>query len=481
MSHERTNLSSDNDEIRSLNMHNVDIDFDINLEEISKIEGAASLSIKVRNKSVADLKFSITEWKRFYTQAIKGKPAIGVPQLVDRICGTCSNAHLLCSIKAIENAYNIKPSYQTILLRKLLYYGLIIRDHALHLYIFALPDIFGKNSILDFDENDQVQHKLLEDTFAVKEVGNQLSVVTGGRSVHAPLPTVGGFLKYPNLFDLKNLKPKLLEIRPKIMDLIKIFSNSFNLELKTDILYSGLNSPDFSFIEGVIKTSNGNIIQDKDLGNHLNKTIIPYSHATGYKLDGEYLMVGALSRLNLGKENLNQKTKEAIDEYLSKFPSKNIYDNNLAQAIEILHAIDASIEIIDNLQSIEPEPIIKPDINSLGYPEFISGSNNGSNEIPNQVRDDMGIRVGIGVIEAPRGTLYHKYEIDDRGMVKKAEIVVPTGQNQILIERAIKEKVEEMVVSNSSREEIINEAEKIIRAFDPCMSCASHFLKVKWK
>ncbi|MCL4416830.1 MAG: nickel-dependent hydrogenase large subunit, partial [Actinobacteria bacterium] len=150
-------------------MHNIDVDFDINLEEISKIEGAASLSIKVRSKKVEELKFSITEWKRFYTQSIKGKPAVGVPQLVDRICGTCSNAHLLCSIKAIESAYNIKPSVQTILLRKLLYYGLIIRDHALHLYIFALPDIFNKSSILDFDESDQMQHKLLEDTFSVKE------------------------------------------------------------------------------------------------------------------------------------------------------------------------------------------------------------------------------------------------------------------------------------------------------------------------
>src|SRR3989338_10752178 len=136
--------------------------FDLDLDRITKVEGSASLSLKVVNDKVQEVHFGIVDYKRFYTQAIQGKPLIAVPQLVDRICGTCSNAHLLCSIKAIENAYNIKPSYQTILLRKLLYYGLIIRDHALHLYIFALPDIFGKNSILDFDENDQVQHKLLD-------------------------------------------------------------------------------------------------------------------------------------------------------------------------------------------------------------------------------------------------------------------------------------------------------------------------------
>lgn len=132
-------------------MHDINDNFDINLEEISKIEGAASLEIKVRSGQIEDLKFSISEWKRFYTQAIRGKPALAVPQLVARICGTCSNAHLLAAIEAVEKAFNIIPSIQTMLLRKLLYYGLIIRDHALHLYVFSLPDLFNKNSILDFD------------------------------------------------------------------------------------------------------------------------------------------------------------------------------------------------------------------------------------------------------------------------------------------------------------------------------------------
>ncbi|MFN4212573.1 MAG: nickel-dependent hydrogenase large subunit, partial [Microgenomates group bacterium] len=140
-------------------MHQSDVDFDINLCEISKIEGAASLEIKVRGKKIQDLKFSISEWKRFYTQAVQGKPILAIPQLLSRICGTCSNAHLLCAIEAIEKALNITPSLQTMLLRKLLHYGLIIRDHALHLYIFSLPDYFGKESILDFDENNHIEHQ----------------------------------------------------------------------------------------------------------------------------------------------------------------------------------------------------------------------------------------------------------------------------------------------------------------------------------
>ncbi len=436
-------------------MHDTDLNFDINLSEISKIEGAASLEIKIRNKKVENLKFSISEWKRFYTQAIRGKAAVAVPQLVARICGTCSNAHLLASIEAVEKAFNIIPSIQTMLLRKLLYYGLIIRDHALHLYIFALPDLFGKNSILDFDENDPVQHQLLDDCFSVKEVGNQLSIIVGGRSVHAPKPTIGGFLSLPKLENLKSLKPRFLEIRPKILNLIKIFAEaSFEFRLKSSITYSALSSKDFSFLEGVIKTSNGKIIEEKDLGEHFDAVIIPYSQARGFLFDNTYLMVGALARLNIAKDCLNKKTKESLAEYLKLFPSNNIFHNNLAQAVEIIQAIDASLEIIDNLDQIINEPLPKIQ--------------------PSEA-------TGIGVIEAPRGTLYYQLKITAEGMIDKGEIIVPTGQNQIIMERAIYELVEKLLQENASKEKIILEIEKLIRAFDPCMSCAAHFLKVNWK
>jgi len=445
-------------------MHDPGNNFDLNIEEISKIEGAASLEIKVRNNKIEDLKFSISEWKRFYTQAIKGKPATAIPQLVARICGTCSNAHLLASIEAVEKAFDVVPSTQTMLLRKLLYYGLIIRDHALHLYVFSLPDLFGKDSILDFDENDPIQHELLDDTFSVKEVGNQLSIVVGGRSVHAPQPTIGGFLKLPELEKLKKLKNDLGAIRPKILKLIKIyFEAKESLKLKAPMSFVSLYSSDFSFLEGAIKSCTSTdpsgsltscrMIAEKDLRKYLEEVIIPYSHARGFKFAGNLMMVGALARLNISKENLHLKTKESAQEALKLFPSVNLFHNNLAQAIEILHSIDASIQIIDGLTEIKPELAIKI--------------------TPKET-------VGIGVIEAPRGSLYYELEINADGTVKKGEIIVPTGQNQIVIERAIYELVEDLLLKNIGQDKIILEVEKLIRAFDPCMSCAAHFLRVKW-
>lgn len=441
--------------MHDINDHFDPSNFNINLSEISKIEGAASLEIKIRDRKIEDLKFSISEWKRFYTQAIRGKPAVAAPQLVARICGTCSNAHLLCSIKAIENAFSITPSVQTVILRKLLYYGLLIRDHGLHLYIFSLPDVYKKNSILDFDENDPIQHELLDDTFEVKEVGNRLSIIVGGRSVHAPQPTIGGFLKMPNLEDLKKLKPRLLAIRPKIFKLIKIFSESeFDLKPSAKLIFSGLVSDDASFLEGKLKNSTGAALLTNEISQYLNAVVIPYSHARGFKLNGDLMMVGALARLNLAKEHLHPKTKLDVASYLSYFPSNNIFHNNLAQAIEMLHAVDSSIDLIDSLNGIDEE---KP-----------------ARAVPKK-------SVGIGTIEAPRGTLYHKYEIDEKGVISKAEIIVPTGQNQVLMERGIFEQTERLLLENADRETITSEAEKFIRAFDPCMSCASHFLKVKWE
>ena len=165
-------------------------------------------------------------------------------------------------------------------------------------------------------------------------------------------------------------------------------------------------------------------------------------------------MVGALSRLNLAKENLHPKTKADAAEYLDYFPSTNIFHNNLAQAIEILHAVDSSLDLINSLDKIVAEKPIKP--------------------VPKK-------SVGVGTIEAPRGTLFHKYEIDEHGTIKKAEIIVPTGQNHVLMEKGIFEQTEKLLLENADKERIIFEAERLIRAFDPCMSCASHFLKVKWR
>ncbi|MBU5678957.1 MAG: Ni/Fe hydrogenase subunit alpha [Candidatus Aenigmatarchaeota archaeon] len=420
-------------------------ELDISLDKISKIEGSASLEIKIRKNQVKKVKLKITENKRFYTQAIRGKNCLAVHQIVSRICGTCSVAHLLCCIEAVEKALNIKPSEQTMLLRKLALYGTMIRDHALHLYFFVLPDILGIDSILEIDDT-----KILEQAFRVKAAGNSLASLIGGRAIHPSYIQVGYFEKVPdNREEIKKVINNLKSVRKDVLNLIEIFDKC-TFDYTRQKIFVALITKDYTFIEGEIKSSDGSIIKEEDYWDYLNRVVIPYSQATGFQFKGREYMVGALARMNLNKDAIHKDTKKEVAKYLSRFPSNNVFHNNLAQAIEILHSIDHSIELLETSEFKKEE---KPEIKIK------------SND-------------GVGVLEAPRGTLYYMLSINDEGKINYGNIVIPTAQNQIIMERDIKDMVSKMI--DKSKHEIIHEIEKLIRAYDPCMSCASHFLRVKW-
>ena len=429
--------------------------FNLSLEHITKIEGNASLSVKVEDGKVKDVNFKTMEYKRFFTEAMKGKSIAALPAHLARICGTCSNAHIICSIEACENAIGITATEQTKILRALTLHGLIIRDHALHLYLFSMPDIYGKDAFLDFDENNPEEHQLLHDGFEVKAAGNFLATLISGRSVHATYPAVGGFLHFPDKAGIDEAIKKLQSVRPAILRLIEVFKNApFHFDRKTQ--YMAL-VPEYSYgyINGSIKTSKGETYGEDKFRDHLEHVVLPYSQASAYQYDGEGYMVGALARVNLAKDLLHPETKKSLKslgDILNLFPSTDIFYNNLAQAIEILHSVDESIDLLSN-NNFAAEPLIKA--------------------MPRE-------GVGIGVIEAPRGTLYHKVVVGADGLVKEGEVIVPTGQNQINIERDVATLVQNLL-PDTPKEKIEFEIEKLIRAYDPCMSCAAHFLKVNWE
>lgn len=430
-------------------MHTIDLD--MKLDELTKVEGAATLEIKVRDGKVTETHFGITEYKRFFTVAMQGKPIGAIPQHLSRICGTCSNAHIMCAIEACEHALDIEPSGQTKLLRALTMHGLIIRDHALHLYLFAMPDIYGKDAFLDFDESDPDQHQQLHDAFDIKGAGNFLANLIAGRSVHATYPTIGGFLHFPDDEGIKEAIKKLQAVRPAVLRLVDVFLKApFHFDRKTHFM-ALVPDNTFGYINGKIITSLGESFGEDKYREHLEHTIIPYSQASGYEYKGTEYMVGSLARINLAQDKLHPKTKESLKDVLKLFPSTDIFFNNLAQAIETLHSVDEAIDMLTNNKFIK-EPLIKK---------------------PN--RD----AVGVGVVEAPRGTLYHKIHLLPDGTIKDGEVIVPTGQNQMNIERDIARLVESLL-PDTPQDKIVLEMEKLIRAYDPCMSCASHFLKVKW-
>jgi len=426
---------------------------EITIDSISKVEGTAGLKVTIENGSVTDLKFMIKDYRRFYTQAVIGKPIIAVPSFLSRICGTCSVAHLFVAIEAIEKSQGILPSEQTRLLRRLTYDALMIRDHALHLYFFTLPDILGIDSILDIpDDHDNYGHQLLHDSFDIKQIGTDISNLIAGAAIHAPLPTVGGFLKMPDTSKFPELISRLEEIRPAVVRGIDAFSKMEDvLERNSD--YLALRSESgYEYIEGEVLNTNGRRVPESEFRSFLKSVVIPYSQAEGYTFSDthEDYLVGSLARINLNKDKLRADTKQLAGQYLASFPSNNIYHNNLAQAIEILEAVNDAIYLLSSIRVVDEKPVKKP---------FQAG-------------------VGVGVVEAPRGILYHMAEVDEKGMIVDYDVIVPTAQNQINIENDLKKYFSE----NLDKDETILkvQAERIIRAYDPCMSCATNFLKIDW-
>lgn len=424
---------------------------DISLEHVAKVEGAADVRVQIRDGKVTDVRYSITEVKRFYVKAVEGKPMVAIPSLLARICGTCSNAHILASIEACEKSQGIVPTEQTMALRHLTMCGLNIRDHALHLYLFALPDIVGKDNFLELDEKDPVQHQMLHDAFDLKAAGNFLSELVAGRSVHGVLPAVGGFLKIPDKKGIDQAVEKLKSVRDAAIRTVKIFADApFHFDRKTHYMALVPTNGQFGFLDGEIVTSEGEHIPESDYKNHVEHFILTHSQGSGYKHHGEPYMVGALARLNLNRHLLHPKTQESCAEWLKLFPSTDIYHNNLAQAIELVQCIDQAVDL---LTAREYRP-----------------------EAPIRVPPRAG--VGIGVIEAPRGTLYHLVETDAKGTCIRGEVMVPTGQNQANMQEDIGQIVQAML-PDTDEPKILHEIEKLVRAYDPCMSCASHFLKLK--
>lgn len=424
--------------------------FNVSLKNISKIEGHTHLDIAVRKGEAISAKLKINENKRFYRDASIGMPYRAVPSHLARICGTCSPAHMSCVCEAVERAAGIRISEQSKSLRELLLLGNIIRDHGMHLYFFCLPDIFGVDSVLDFDKK---KDNLIHNALHVKEAGNLLCSAIGGRAVHPPFANVGGFNQIPTKENIKKALAELKESRNYALDFIELFFEK-DKSFKRNTNFVALCGKNFSYVDGVIKTSSGRVIQEEDYREHVEKVIIPYSNASAFEFEFKEFMVGALARMNLNKNELNKSAKNDCAKYLKVFPSNDIFHNNLAQAISVVNAIDKSVKMLESMdfkqEKLPEAKIVKPN-------------------------------VGVGVIEAPRGTLYHMIGLDAKGIVNRSEIIIPTSQNVIHLEKSMVGYVNEMLDKGVSKEKISMNAERLIRAYDPCMSCATHFLKINWK
>ena len=423
-------------------------DSHFSLKEITKIEGHTNLDIELRDGKAEKCELGIFEGQRFFEQMVVGKHYSQVPLITARICGLCNVSHLSTAIEAVERAFGVKASEQTMALRELATHGEFIKSHALHLVFLALPDFLGKETALDFTGEE---HRYIHWGLDLKKAGTDIVRLLGGRAYQTVSIRPGGFTALPKQGSLEALLPQLEEARKLSVELLGIFGGlkeKFPFERETE--YAAIVGPKYSFIEGEIQCTDGTRVPKENALSHVKEFAVPYSAAKHALFNGKSFKVGSQSRMNLNQNELHGSAKKAMSDLKIKFPSHKAYYNNLAQAIELLHCIESSIDIISGIK-IRKESMaeIKPREAS-----------------------------GLGVTEAPRGTLYHQYSFDANGYIKGANLVIPTLQNNHNIEEDIKALIPEIIGLPQEKAEL--EIEKLVRSYDPCISCATHFLKVNW-
>lgn len=419
----------------------------IRLEMMTRVEGEGGLRLEVRNGRLEDVKLDIYEPPRFFEAFLRGRSMREVPDMVARICGICPYAHQLTAAQAIESALGITPGAEIRGLRRLFYCAEWIESHALHIYMLQAPDFFGVDNVVGLaaDNVDLVRRGL-----ELKKIGNELMALLGGRSVHPISVCIGGFWEVPRRSELLQFRPRMERALELAIDTVK-FTSSLKLpDFTANYECVALSHPrEYGIESGHIVSSSGLDIPVRDFEQTFLEEHVAHStalHAVRADRGSSYL-VGPLARVNVNFNQLSPAARQAAEESGIRWPCFNPYAGIVARAIELVHACEESLQQIDSYA--QPE---KPKV------EYTARAGE-----------------GCAATEAPRGLLYHRYRINDQGIVQSARIVPPTCQNYRRIEDDLRLLVPDMLARTDA--EIVDACEKLVRNYDPCISCSTHAVK----
>jgi sulfhydrogenase subunit alpha len=415
----------------------------IKLDHITKIEGHARLHIRIDGGKVKECSLKIFEGSRFFEGILKGKLWNDLPNITSRICGVCSPVHTLTSVKAIEQAFGVRVSAQTNLLRELINIGGILQSHALHLYFLTLPDYTGNCSALDMLPKYKTE---IERALRIKRAGNAMVQLLGGRDIHPIAIVPGGISRIPEQKAVDTLLGELKAIEKDAKLTVELFDSLKypKFEHYKPLVALG-NGPYFDSSD-IVTCKDDKCFLTKDYEQHFKEFFEEDSTAEFVTKDGKSYMVGALARLYNNKDQTGKWSQKYVTKALNSKYSP--YMNNLAQAIEIYEGVERAINILENikLKPEQPKPIVPK------------------------------ASIGVGASEAPRGILFHKYVFDKKGYCTSANITTPTSQNLLNLQEAIKQYLPQIL--DKDEQTIKLEIEKLIRAYDPCISCSTHFLEL---
>ena len=419
----------------------------LRVDTLARVEGEGSLSIKIRGGSVRDVVFGIFEPPRFFEAFLRGRSFEEAPDITARICGICPVAYQMSAVHAMEEAFGVRVEGQLRALRRLLYCGEWIESHALHIYLLHAPDFLGYEDAFQMakDHGDTLQMAL-----RLKKIGNELMTVVGGREIHPINVRVGGFYKVPAKSELQALGDSLTWARDAALKTIRFTSKLPFPDFEYDYEFVALRHEDeYPFNEGRLVSNKGLDIPISDYENHFIEEHVERSNAlhSVHKERGAYV-VGPLARYNLNYDKLTKSAQEAAKSGGLGKTCRNPFKGIIVRAVETLYACEEAQRIIKHYE--EPEAPFVP------------------------VRPRKGI--GHGCTEAPRGTLYHRYHLDEDGKILDAKIVPPTSQNQKTIEADLARLVPSLITKPD--QELLWRCEQAIRNYDPCISCATHFLSL---
>jgi coenzyme F420-reducing hydrogenase alpha subunit len=402
----------------------------------------------VERGQVTDLRLEIFEPPRFFEAFLRGRHADEVPDLVARICGICPVAYQMSAVHALERAFGVDIDARVRALRRLYYCGEWIESHALHVHMLAAPDYLGCANVVELAARERAA---VERGLRLKKAGNAIVRLLGGRSVHPVGACIGGFTRAPRRSELRELRDTLNGLLDDAAATVRWVAGFDLPDHRADIEFVALRHPDeYPMNAGRLASSAGLDVAAEAFEAHVSERQVPHSTALHATLDerGPYL-VGPLARLNLNHDRLPPAVAAVARGCGVAWPSANTATSIIARAIEILYALHEAVRIID---AYEPPPLAAAPV------------------VPRAGR-------GCAVTEAPRGILYHAYETDAAGCITAARIVPPTSQNQAQIEAELRALAPQWLAR--PRAEATHLCEMLIRSYDPCISCATHFLRLE--
>jgi coenzyme F420-reducing hydrogenase alpha subunit len=419
----------------------------IKVDALARVEGEGALYVRVKNEVVEDIKFRIFEPPRFFEAFLQGRHYGDAPDITARICGICPIAYMMGASQAMEDALGIEVKGPLRDLRRLIYCGEWVQSHVLHTYLLHAPDFLGyEDAIRLSQDHPGVVEKALE----LKKLGNRLLEVIGGRAVHPVNLRVGGFYRVPRKQAIRALIEPLKWAIEASLDTVKLFARFDFPEYEYDYTCVSLKHPDeYAITEGRIVSNKGLDIEVREFLDHFEEQHVPHSNALqGYLKAADAYLTGPIARYNNNYRQLSPLAQEAAQEAGLGPACNNPFKSILVRAVEVLYSFEEALRLAEAYE--------EPDASCI------------------QVNPQGG--EGHGCTEAPRGICYHRYRLDGEGRIVDARIVPPTSQNQKQIERDLLGVVERNLDLPDA--ELQWRCEQTIRNYDPCISCATHFLKL---